>query len=589
MEQWFIASKRADFNKIAADFHISPVLARLLRNRDLITEEDIRIYLHGSLSDLPSPYLMKDIEKAAHIMRQKIDQGARIRIISDYDVDGVSSNYILWKGLTRCGARVDYRIPDRIEDGYGINEHLISQAYEDGIDTIITCDNGIAAIEQIAYARKLGMTVVVTDHHEVPYDASDGEITYHLPDADAVVNPKRQDCCYPYKNICGAVVCYKLIEIIYELYGIDKTEMEAFLPMAALATVCDVMPLKGENRIIVREGLARMPHTEIRGLQALMEANHLSDKKISAYHLGFILGPCINASGRLKTAREAMELLICQEHSQALQKAYDLVEINKERKDMTKRGAEAALQYLEESGHSRDKVLVVFLPDCHESIAGIIAGRVKEHYNKPVFVLTRSKDGVKGSGRSIEAYSMYDEMTKIKDIFLKYGGHPMAAGLSLQEDRIEEFRERLNRNTLLREEDFVKKISIDIAVPIAYLSENFIEELSLIEPYGNENKKPLFAQKRLKLHSLRVLGNSGRCIKLYVSDEGGTGMEALYFGESDRFMQDIEDCYDKETLNRLMQGLPVRVYMTAAYYPQVNEWRGRRTIQIVIEHYRYEV
>ena len=475
MEKWFVASKRADFNKIGEVFHISPVTARLMRNRDLTTIEEMQRYLYGSLSDLYDPHLLKDADKGAEIIKEKIEARKKIRIISDYDVDGVSSNYILYQGLKRCGADVDYKIPDRVEDGYGINEHLIEQAAEDGIDTIITCDNGIAASAQIAYGNSLGLTIVVTDHHDIPFQKENDEITYLLPPAAAVINPKQKDCSYPFKSICGAVVVYKFIQVLYDLFQIDQKESEAFLEIAAMATVCDVMPLFDENRILVREGLRRIRQTEIVGLQALIEANHLEDKKLSSYHFGFILGPCINASGRLTSAKEALELLLCKDKEICRQKAEALTALNAERKEMTADGVKAAKAYLESTGHAKDKVLVVYLPDCHESIAGIIAGRMKEYYHKPVFVITRTKEGLKGSGRSIEAYHMYQEMNKIKECFDKFGGHPMAAGLSMQEDRLEEFREKLNTNTTLTEEDFVEKVHIDVALPISYLSESLIK------------------------------------------------------------------------------------------------------------------
>ena len=587
MEQWILMTKRADFNTIATRFQISPVLARLLRNRDIISDEEISSYLFGSLEDLPSPYLLKDVEKAADIILQKIREGKKIRIISDYDVDGISSNYILWRGLGRCGACVDYRIPDRVEDGYGINEHLIRQAKEDGCDTILTCDNGIAAIEQVQYAKESGMTVVITDHHDIPYEMEGENKIYHIPDADAVVNPKQEDSSYPNREICGAVVCYKLMEVMYRKAGIASSEIRTFLPLAALATVCDVMPLRGENRILVKEGIKRMYDTQIVGLRALLEVTGTLGKKITSHTLGFILGPCINASGRLKTAQDAMELLTCQTREEAIIKAGELVDLNNTRKEMTQKGVEEAISYLEEKKYYKDKVLVIYLPECHESIAGIIAGRVKEHYNKPVFVLTRSKDGVKGSGRSIEAYHMFQEMTRVKDLFVKYGGHPMAAGLTMEEGRIDELRRRLNENTSLEDSDFVEKIHIDVAVPFSYLSEDFVKELSLLEPFGKGNEKPLFAQKDLHVSSLRVLGTSGRCTKLYVYDQSGYGMETLYFGESEEFLKEIEEKYGKEELNRLKKGLPASVQMHITYYPQINEWRGTRSIQVVIQNYRF--
>ena len=575
MEKWFVASKRADFNKIGEVFHISPVTARLMRNRDLTTIEEMQRYLYGSLSDLYDPHLLKDADKGAEIIKEKIEAGKKIRIISDYDVDGVSSNYILYQGLKRCGADVDYKIPDRVEDGYGINEHLIEQAAEDGIDTIITCDNGIAASAQIAYGNSLGLTIVVTDHHDIPFQKENDEITYLLPPAAAVINPKQKDCSYPFKSICGAVVVYKFIQVLYDLFQIDQKESEAFLEIAAMATVCDVMPLFDENRILVKEGLRRIRQTEIVGLQALIEANHLEDKKLSSYHFGFILGPCINASGRLTSAKEALELLLCKDKEICRQKAEALTALNAERKEMT-------------ADHAKDKVLVVYLPDCHESIAGIIAGRMKEYYHKPVFVITRTKEGLKGSGRSIEAYHMYQEMNKIKECFDKFGGHPMAAGLSMQEDRLEEFRGKLNTNTTLTEEDFVEKVHIDVALPISYLSESLIKEFELLEPFGNENTKPLFAQKDLYIKGIRVLGTTGRCLKLFLSDGSQTNIEAMYFGESDGFLEELSCFCGKEEAQRVQRGLPHHIWMDVTYYPQINEWRGQKNIQIVIQNYRFK-
>ncbi len=580
-----ITAKRADFRQIGDRFGISPMLARLMINRDLETEEEMKSYLYGSLSDLPEPELLKDADKAAQILLEKIREGAPIRIISDYDVDGVCSNYILYKGLKRCGATVDYRIPDRIEDGYGINEHLIRRAAEDGIDTILTCDNGISASDQVDCALGLGMTVIITDHHDIPYTREGDKVSWNIPGASAVVNPKQTDCAYPFKNICGAVVCYHLVEILYDRCGIPSKEMEDYLSFAALATVCDVMPLRDENRILVREGLARMKNTSNTGLHALLEITGYLRRRINAYALGFVIGPCINASGRLATAKEAMDLLLCEDREMALEMAQKLVALNNERKEMTAEGVKEAIDWLEETGHCEDKVLVVYLKDCHESIAGIIAGRVREHYNKPVFVLTRGKEGIKGSGRSIENYHMFREMTGVKDCFIRYGGHPMAAGLSMEEDRIGELRLRLNQNTDLKEEDFIRKVRIDIALPFSYVTEDFIGELTLMEPFGTGNEKPLFARKNLALSGLKILGTSGRCSRMTLTDEEGIRMEAVWFGESDRLREEIADKYGSETLSRLMQGLPSGVRMHAAYYPQLNEWRGVRKIQLVIQNY----
>lgn len=589
-ERWFIAAKRADFQKIGQRFQVSPVLARLMRNRDLTTMEEIEQYLHGSLDDIPSPYLLKDIKKGAMIIKDKIQSGKKIRIISDYDVDGVSSNYILYKGLERCSALVDYCIPDRIEDGYGINEHLIQNAWESGVDTIITCDNGIAARDQIAYGKSLGMTIIVTDHHDVPFvTGENGEILEQIPEADAVIDPKQKQCKYPWENICGAVVAFKFIMVLYDLFEIPREEAFGFLEIAALATVCDVMPLQGENRILVKEGLKALKNTKIIGLKALIQVNQLEGKKIGAYHFGFILGPCINASGRLASAQDALKLLLSDQEGEALERAGRLKELNEERKQMTKDGIEDAMRYIKENQMEEDKVLVVFLPHCHESIAGIIAGRVKEEYNRPTFVLTRTKEGVKGSGRSIEGYHMYQEMSQVKELFLKFGGHPMAAGLSMEEEKIPELRARLNHNCTLTEEDFIPKVHIDIALPVGYITEDFIEELTLLEPFGTGNEKPLFAQKDLQIEHMAVRGAQGRCLSFLLKDGQGCRISAVYFGDANEVVSQMEDFYGKDRVSRMKKGIITGAAMDCTYYPQVNEWQGQKNIQIVLKNLSWKM
>ena len=588
-EEWRVKQPAADIRALAEQFSISPILAHIIVNREITEPDAVACYLSDDLAYTHDPALMKDMDKGCRIMKEKIRAGKKIRIISDYDVDGITSNYILYQGLQKAGADVSYDIPHRIMDGYGMNVRLVEAAYADGVDTIITCDNGIAAAEQIAYGNSLGLTLIVTDHHDIPFQRQeDGSISYNLPSAAAVINPKQKDCPYPFENICGAVVVYKFIQVLYDLFGIDRRESEVFLEIAAMATVCDVMPLCDENRIIVKEGLRRIQHTNITGLQALIEANHLEEKKISSYHFGFILGPCINASGRLTSAKDALELLLCEDKELCRQKAEALTQLNAERKEMTANGVKAAKEYLESTGHANDKVLVVYLPNCHESIAGIIAGRMKEHYHKPVFVITRTKEGLKGSGRSIEAYHMYKEMNKIKECFDKFGGHPMAAGFSMQEDRLEEFREKLNANATLTEDDFAEKVHIDVALPISYLSESLINEFELLEPFGNENTKPLFAQKDLYIKGMRVLGTTGRCLKLFLSDANGTSIDAMYFGESDGFLEELISFCGKEEAQRIQKGLSHHIWMDVTYYPQVNEWRGQKNIQIVIQNYRFK-
>lgn len=569
MEKWVVCTKKADFYGIAEKFKINPVIARLIRNRDVIGDEKIQEYLHGTLADLPSGRKMKDLEKAAEILEKKIQEGCRIRIIGDYDIDGVTSTTILLKGLKRLGANVDTCIPDRIKDGYGINEHLISKALEDGIDTIVTCDNGIAAYNEITEAKESGMTVVITDHHDVPFRDTENGRKWIIPPADAVVNPKQQNCPYPNKNLCGAVVAWKLIWIMYENAGIPAEEILAFTELAAVATVGDVMDLQGENRIIVKEGLRQLSHTETPGLKALIQVNNLEHAEISSYHVGFVLGPCINASGRLDTASRALKLLCEQDPVEAARLAGDLVALNESRKAMTEQGKEEAVEKLENSDLKNDRVLVIYLPDCHESLAGIIAGRIRELYNKPVFVLTKGEKSAKGSGRSIEAYSMYEELVKCRDFMEQFGGHPMAAGLSIKEDNIERFRKRLNENCTLTEEDLRPKIVIDVPMPVSYISRELVEQLSLLEPFGKGNVKPLFAQKNLSVLNLRIFGKNHNVAKMKLTDGSGASVDAVYFGEAEKFTEFVKS----------------HERISVTYYPEINSYQGRETLQAVIRNY----
>ena len=569
MEKWVVCTKKADFYGIAEKFKINPVIARLIRNRDVIGDEKIQEYLHGTLADLPSGRKMKDLEKAAEILEKKIQEGCRIRIIGDYDIDGVTSTTILLKGLKRLGANVDTCIPDRIKDGYGINEHLISKALEDGIDTIVTCDNGIAAYNEITEAKESGMTVVITDHHDVPFRDTENGRKWIIPPADAVVNPKQQNCPYPNKNLCGAVVAWKLIWIMYENAGIPAEEILAFTELAAVATVGDVMDLQGENRIIVKEGLRQLSHTETPGLKALIQVNNLEHAEISSYHVGFVLGPCINASGRLDTASRALKLLCEQDSVEAARLAGDLVALNESRKAMTEQGKEEAVEKVENSDLKNDRVLVIYLPDCHESLAGIIAGRIRELYNKPVFVLTKGEKSAKGSGRSIEAYSMYEELVKCRDFMEQFGGHPMAAGLSIKEDNIERFRKRLNENCTLTEEDLRPKIVIDVPMPVSYISRELVEQLSLLEPFGKGNVKPLFAQKNLSVLNLRIFGKNHNVAKMKLTDGSGTPVDAVYFGEAEKFAEFVKS----------------HERISVTYYPEINSYQGRETLQAVIRNY----
>lgn len=569
MEKWMVYNKKADFQKIGSEFGIDPVIARLIRNRDIQDMKEIRSYLYGTLAEIPSPWKMKDMERAVQILQKKITQKKKIRIIGDYDIDGVTATCILLKGLKRLNANVDTYIPDRVKDGYGMHEQLIDKALEDGIDTILTCDNGIAAAAEIEYAKKEGLTVIVTDHHDIPFrDTEDGRI-WIIPKADAVVNPKQNDCLYPNKNICGAVVAWKLIWALYERLGIDSDEIWDFLELAAIATVGDVMDLQGENRIIVKEGLKKLSSTSFEGLKALICVNNLEGAEITAYHVGFVIGPCINASGRLDTAARSLELLLADNMEDAMKLADDLYDLNQSRKAMTEQGKEQAIQSIEENNLGKDRVLVVYLPDCHESLAGIIAGRIREAYNKPVFVLTKGADGVKGSGRSIEAYSMYEELVKCSDLLTQFGGHPMAAGLSMEEKNVELFRRRLNDNCTLTEQDLIPKIMIDVPMPISYLSKKLKEQLKVLEPFGKGNSKPLFAQKNLRAVGIRVLGRNRNVAKMLLIDENGIKMDAVYFGEAQEFV-DFVQAHDT---------------ISVTYYPEINVFQGRENLQVVIKNY----
>ena len=569
MEKWVVAAKKADFNLIGRQFHIDPVIARLIRNRDVVGEEKIKEYLLGTIDTIPSPWLMKDMKKAVDILEKKIQQQAKIRIIGDYDIDGVTSTYILLKGLTRIGANVDTYIPDRVADGYGIHEHLIDRAESDKIDTIVTCDNGIAACAEIQMAKEKGMTVIVTDHHDIPYREENGERRVILPPADAILNPKQYDCLYPNKNLCGAVVAFKYITALYERFDIQKKELEDYYELVAIATVGDVMDLQGENRILVKEGLRRLPNTKNKGLQELIRANNLEDSKITAYHIGFVLGPCINASGRLDTAARSLALLNAPTKEEAAKLAGDLTALNQSRKALTEKGKEEAIQLIETTELKNDRVLVVYLPECHESLAGITAGRLREKYHKPAFVLTRGEKCAKGSGRSIESYSMYDELIKCADLMVQFGGHPMAAGLSIEEENIEKFREQLNQNCTLTEEDLRPKIVIDVAMPISYITKELVEQISLLEPFGKGNVKPIFAQKGLRVLDSNIIGKNKNVVKLKLLDPQGAIIEGIYFGEADDFMNFIRE---KDSIS-------------VTYYPEINRFRGRESLQIIIQNY----
>lgn len=567
-----VAAKRADFKGIGERFGIDQVTARIIRNRDVIGEKAIEKYLHGSRKDFYSPWLLKDMEKAVAILQEKIENRNRIRIIGDYDIDGVMSTYILLESLRGLGCDVDMMIPNRITDGYGINEHLIEQAWQEGRDTIITCDNGIAAVTQIRKAKDLGMTVIVTDHHEVPFEDLEGERKEILPPADAIVNPKQKACSYPFAGLCGAVVAMKVMEALYEKMAPEVDLVDKMLPFAGIATIGDVMDLQDENRILVKEGLQRLHHTTNLGLQELIRVNNLEPENISPYHIGFILGPCLNASGRLDTAKRALQLLLADSREEAAVLAGDLKNLNESRKEMTAQGLEKAIEQVESTSMLEDTVLVVFLPECHESLAGIIAGRLRERYHKPSFVLTRGEEGVKGSGRSIESYSMYEKLCECKEYLTKFGGHPMAAGLSLEEENVERFRRKLNEQSGLTEEDLVEKVTIDVPMPIHYIRKDLVQELSLLEPFGKGNEKPLFAQKNLWISQMRVFGKNRNVVKMRLTDENGYPMDGVYFGNGDEF---AEEGRGKRKIS-------------IVYYPDINMYQGRESLQVIIRHYQFD-
>lgn len=567
-----VAAKRADFKGIGERFGIDQVTARIIRNRDVIGEKAIEKYLHGSRKDFYSPWLLKDMEKAVAILQEKIENRNRIRIIGDYDIDGVMSTYILLESLRGLGGDVDMMIPNRITDGYGINEHLIEQAWQEGRDTIITCDNGIAAVTQIRKAKDLGMTVIVTDHHEVPFEDLEGGRKEILPPADAIVNPKQKACSYPFAGLCGAVVAMKVMEALYEKMAPEVDLVDKMLPFAGIATIGDVMDLQDENRILVKEGLQRLHHTTNLGLQELIRVNNLEPENISPYHIGFILGPCLNASGRLDTAKRALQLLLADSREEAAVLAGDLKNLNESRKEMTAQGLEKAIEQVESTSMMEDTVLVVFLPECHESLAGIIAGRLRERYHKPSFVLTRGEEGVKGSGRSIESYSMYEKLCECKEYLTKFGGHPMAAGLSLEEENVERFRRKLNEQSGLTEEDLVEKVTIDVPMPIHYIRKDLVQELSLLEPFGKGNEKPLFAQKNLWISQMRVFGKNRNVVKMRLTDENGYPMDGVYFGNGDEF---VEEGSGKRKIS-------------IVYYPDINMYQGRESLQVIIRHYQFD-
>lgn len=586
MERWVLLRKGADFEAIGKKYQISPRLACLIRNRDVIGEEAVDRYLNGTISDLYDGMLMKDMDKAIDILKEKILEDKKIRVIGDYDIDGVNATYILLEGLERLGADVDSDIPDRISDGYGLNRHLVERAYEAGVDTLITCDNGIAAADEIAYGKEMGMTVIVTDHHEVPFDEHDGEKRYRIPPADAVIDPKQPDCLYPFKGLCGAAVAYKLMEALWESMGKDSADLDDLIENVAIATIGDVMDLEDENRIFVKEGLQMLRRTKNPGLKALIECTGIDKNSLNSYHIGFVLGPCINASGRLDTAKRALELLRAGTQKEADILAGDLKALNDSRKDMTEEALKQAEEQVETTTISKDKVLVVYLPDCHESLAGIVAGRIRENYYKPVFVLTDAEEGVKGSGRSIDGYHMYEELNKCKELLTKFGGHRLAAGLSLPKENVGKFREMLNKKCTLTEEEMKEKVTIDMEMPFGCVTEGLVKELELLEPFGKGNTKPVFAARDVTLLGARILGKNRNVLKLQVQDVNGCRIEAMLFHHADDFLGKLEEQYGKTEVEALLKGRGRQIRISMTYYPDINEYMGKKTPQIVVTHYR---
>lgn len=586
MERWVLLRKGADFEAIGKKYQISPRLACLIRNRDVIGEEAVDRYLNGTISDLYDGMLMKDMDKAIDILKEKILEDKKIRVIGDYDIDGVNATYILLEGLERLGADVDSDIPDRISDGYGLNRHLVERAYEAGVDTLITCDNGIAAADEIAYGKEMGMTVIVTDHHEVPFDEYDGEKRYRIPPADAVMDPKQPDCLYPFKGLCGAAVAYKLMEALWESMGKDSADLDDLIENVAIATIGDVMDLEDENRIFVKEGLQMLRRTKNPGLKALIECTGIDKNSLNSYHIGFVLGPCINASGRLDTAKRALELLRAGTQKEADILAGDLKSLNDSRKDMTEEAVKQAEEQVETTTISKDKVLVVYLPDCHESLAGIVAGRIRENYYKPVFVLTDAEEGVKGSGRSIDGYHMYEELNKCKELLTKFGGHRLAAGLSLPKENVGKFREMLNKKCTLTEEEMKEKVTIDMEMPFGCVTEGLVKELELLEPFGKGNTKPVFAARDVTLLGARILGKNRNVLKLQVQDVNGCRIEAMLFHHADDFLGKLEEQYGKTEVEALLKGRGRQIRISMTYYSDINEYMGKKTPQIVVTHYR---
>ena len=585
-EKWLLRNKKVDLKAMSEKYKISQLLCKLMVNRDIIDENIINSYINPIYKYLHSPKTMKDVVIAVDIIKRKIKENKKIRIIGDYDVDGIISVFILYTALKKCGANVDYEIPDRIKDGYGINENIVKAAYDEGVDTIITCDNGISAIDQIQYAKDLGLTVIVTDHHDVPFIEEDGVRTFLSSQADAIINPKQIECEYKFKSICGAGVAFKLIEALYEEIGMDKEECYKLIEFVAIATVCDVVDLIDENRIFVKNGLEMLNNSKNIGINALKKACGLEDKEITAYHLGFVIGPCLNASGRLDSAKKGLELLLMEDDEEAKNLAQEIVDLNDARKNMTKEGVDRAINIIDSTDINNDKILVVYIPDIHESLAGIVAGRVKEKYNKPTIILTKSEEGVKGSARSIEEYNMFEGLLACKELLDKFGGHPMAAGLSLQEDKVDELRKALNNKCELTDEDLTRKIMIDSSLPLEYLNLHLIEELNVLEPFGKGNSKPVFGVRDAKITKAMLLGKDKNVLKLKLLTNNNITIDAMIFNDLENFESKIIEKYGNEELDNLYNKSNNNIPMDFTFYPSINEWNGNKSIQIVVNGIR---
>lgn len=585
-EKWILETKKADFNSIAEHYHINPVLARIMVNRGVTKEEEMQKYLYGSLEDMHSPKLMKDLEKTAAFLWKAIRENETIAIATDFDNDGLLSGHTLHSAIRRVGGKALVYAPNRVLEGYGLNRRIVDEALEAGSHFLITCDNGIAAYDAVSYAKKLGFTVAVTDHHEVGFEEDEfGNRHFVLPEADFIVNPKQEDCPYPFKGLCGAGVVFKLIEVLYELAGVDKAELNDLIEFTAIATVADVMDLVDENRIIVKKGLERIKDTKNLGLKALIEENQLNPDRISAYHIGFVIGPCFNAAGRLETVKVAFDLLEARTEEEAKRLAKRLKELNDSRKELTAKGVEQAYELIDNSDIVNDKVLLVLLKETHESLVGIIAGRVRERYHKPALVFTNVEDGIKGSGRSIEAYNMFEGLNRCKELLSRFGGHPMAAGLSLSEENLPELRRRLNEESDLTEEDFVPVVRIDAPMPIGYITEELVEELELLEPFGKGNAKPLFAEQHFLIHSAKVLGKNQNVLKLTLTNPAGSYIEALYFGDINEFNEFLTEEFGEYEVSNMYKGRSNTIDVAFTYYPGINEYMGKRTLQIIVQNY----